>query len=326
MTEQVLAVRRMQDYIETHLDERISSVDLGAACSYSPWYAYRLFTQWLKRTPAEYIRRLRLSRSALLLRDAQRKVADVAFEVGFNSVDGYQRAFFSEFGCNPREYAAHPSPLYLFTPYKVIHPDKTKEKRMENSKTVFVLTVEKPARKALIKRGVTAADYYQYCAEVGCDVWGYLLSIKQAIGEPVGLWLPKEMIAPNTSEYVQGVEIDANDTSPVPEGLVAIDLPAATYLRFQGEPFSEDEYESAIDEVWSAIRKFDPATAGYAWDDRNPRIQLEPVGTRGYIELVPVKKTPVREIGEKPGAFHRVGLFARHPPTADSVSGLRSQM
>ena len=57
---------------------------------------------------------------------------------------------------------------------------------MDCVKTVFVQAVEKPARKALIKRGRAAEDYYQYCEEVGCDIWGYLLSIRQAVGEPVG--------------------------------------------------------------------------------------------------------------------------------------------
>jgi len=27
----------------------------------------------------------------------------------------------------------------------------------------------------------------------------------------------------------------------------------------------------------------------YKWDDENPRIQLEPIGKRGYIEMLPVK-------------------------------------
>lgn len=29
---------------------------------------------------------------------------------------------------------------------------------------------------------------------------------------------------------------------------------------------------------------------GYQWDDSNPKIQLEPIGTRGYIELLPIKE------------------------------------
>ena len=51
MKEQVEAVRRMQEYIETHLCEEITPANLAAASHYSPWHAYRLFTQFLGRTP-----------------------------------------------------------------------------------------------------------------------------------------------------------------------------------------------------------------------------------------------------------------------------------
>ncbi|HNW86691.1 MAG TPA: AraC family transcriptional regulator [Candidatus Limiplasma sp.] len=290
MREQIAAVQRMQDYIEAHLYEEITLVDLARASAYSPWYANRLFTQWLGRTPADYIRRLRLSKSALKLRDARVKVADVAFEVGFSSVDGYQRAFYREFGYNPRQYAANPVPLWLFTPYRVLSTPMNKEKTMDQLKTVFVQEVIKPARRVLVKRGVTAEDYYRYCEEVGCEIWGLLLSIQSALGEPVALWLPKHFIKPGTSQYVQGVEMVADYSGPVPEGFDAIDLPAATYLLFRGEPFAEEDYEQAIGEVWEAIRKYNPGLMGYEWDESNPRIQLEPSGARGYMELVAVRK------------------------------------
>lgn len=42
--------------------------------------------------------------------------------------------------------------------------------------------------------------------------------------------------------------------------------------------------------VEAAMERYDPAVIGYVWDDSNPRIQLEPRGERGYIELRPVKK------------------------------------
>ena len=38
------------------------------------------------------------------------------------------------------------------------------------------------------------------------------------------------------------------------------------------------------------MERYDPAFIGYAWDDSQPRIQLEPRGDRGYIELRAVKK------------------------------------
>lgn len=291
MKEQIEAVQRMQNYIAGHLYEQITLAELARESLFSPWHSYRLFKKWTNLTPAEYIRRMRLSASALRLRDEGCRIADIAFDMGFGSVDGYQRAFYREFGCNPKEYMENPVPLYLFTPYGVIYREMRKEeKKMEKVKNVFVQAVTKPARKVIIKRGVNADDYFPYCEEVGCDVWGLLMSIKSLEGEPVCLWLPDAYRAPGTSEYVQGVEVEVSYDGPVPEGFDVITLPEADYLMFKGEPFEEEDYCQAIEEIRDAADKYDPSTAGYEWDASNPRIQLEPIGTRGYIELLPVRQ------------------------------------
>lgn len=291
MREQIEAVQRMQDYIESHLGERITPADLSRAALYSPWYAYRLFVRFLNMTPADYIRRLRLSRSALKLRDEKRRITDAAYEAGFSSVDGYQRAFLREFGTNPAEYARSPVPVPLFIPYGIQYSAIRKETRMEQTRYVFMQVVERPARKAIIRRGVKAEDYFAYCEEVGCDVWGLLVSIPSICGEPVGMWLPERYIKAGTSAYVQGVEVAEGYDGVVPDGFDTIDLPACKYLMFQGEPFQEEDYCQAIDEIWQAIDRYDPSVIGYAFDAENPRIQLEPIGTRGYIELVAVRQT-----------------------------------
>ncbi|MEG0355614.1 MAG: AraC family transcriptional regulator [Lachnospiraceae bacterium] len=290
MEEQTAAVRRMQEYIEKHLSDNITLTALASTSHFSPWYSHRLFTQFLRISPADYIRRLRLSKSALKLRDETCKIIEVAFELGFGSVDGYQRAFLREFGCNPKEYAKAPIPLNLFTPYKAIKSKTREENFMHNTKTVFIQLIEKPARRVIIKRGQTATDYFAYCEEVGCDVWGLLTSIKSISGEPVCLWLPPVYQEPNTSQYVQGVEVSCNYDGIVPDGFDMITLPAAKYLMFQGEPFNEEYYCEAISEVQGSAYRYDPSIIGYCWDNTNPRIQLEPIGTRGYIELHPVSE------------------------------------
>ena len=161
---------------------------------------------------------------------------------------------------------------------------------MKQVKSVFVQVIEKPRRKVIIKRGVKAKDYYEYCNEVGCDVLGMLISIKSISGEPVCMWLLKSYILPGTSEYVQGVEVELDyDDALVPEGFEVIEMPEAKFLMFQGEPFEEEDYEEAINDIWQSIKKYDPSFIGYKWDDENPRIQLEPIGERGYIELMPIK-------------------------------------
>jgi AraC family transcriptional regulator len=290
MTEKTLAVQRMQDYIEAHLTERITLCDLADAAHFSPFYAARIFKELTGLAPAEYIRRLRLSKSALRLRDENCRIIDVAYDAGFESVDGFQRAFLREFGCNPREYANSPIPLPLFTPYGVKFSKPWKgSSEMETVTSVFIQVIEKPARKVIIKRGEKATEYWSYCEEVGCDVWGILTSMKSLCGEPVCLWLPEKYRKPGTSEYVQGVEVALDYNGAVPDGFDVIELPAAKYLMFQGEPFAEEDYCKAIEAVQTSMNRYDPSLIGYAWDDANPRIQLEPRGSRGYIELRAVK-------------------------------------
>ena len=288
MQEQINAVQRMQDFIRDQLEEKITLSDLASVSYYSPWYSYRLFTKWTGFTPADYIRRLRLSKSAMILRDGDKKIVDVAFEMGFGSVDGYQRAFFREFGCNPSEYSEKPVPLYLFKPYGVKYQNGEKEFKMENVKTVFIQVVDRPSRKVIIKRGEKATEYWTYSEEVGCDVWALLTSMKSLSGEPVCLWLPKAYIKPNTSEYVQGVEVPLDYSGVIPDGFDMIELPETKYLMFKGEPFAEEDFQEAIEQVMNAIENYDPSIIGYRWDDMNPRIQLEPIGNRGYIELLPI--------------------------------------
>ena len=291
MKEQIEAVQRMQDYIESHWQESITLADLSKASHFSPWYSARLFRKLTGLSPADYIRRYKLSRSALRLRDEDCKVIDVAFDLGFGSVDGYQRAFLREFGCNPREYAAHPVPLYLMTPYGVKYRFTEKEPmNMEQIKNVFIQVIEKPARKVILKRGIQAYDYMTYCNEAGCDVWGLLTSIKSISGEPVCLWLPEQYRPEGTSQYVQGVEVSSDYGGPVPEGFDVIQLPAASFLMFQGEPFEEEDFCQAIQMVQAAMERYDLSVIGPAPDPENPRIQLEPIGNRGYIEMIPVKQ------------------------------------
>ena len=290
MKEQILAVQRMQEYIEAHLEEMVTLAELSKVSHFSPWHAHRLFRHYTGLAPAEYIRRLRLSRSALRLKQGDCRVIDVACDLGFGSVDGYQRAFLREFGCNPGQYARTRVPIPLFVPYGVKLRELRKETvNMENQSNLFVQLIRKPARKAIVRRGVHAEDYFSYCEEVGCDVWGLLTSMDSLGGEPVCMWLPEQYRTPETSVYVQGVEVETDYDGVIPEGFDVISLPSAEYLIFQGEPFREEDYCGAIAAVQRGMDQYDPSLIGYRWDDANPRIQLEPRGERGYIELRAVR-------------------------------------
>jgi AraC family transcriptional regulator len=157
------------------------------------------------------------------------------------------------------------------------------------TKAIFVQVVERPSRKALIKRGIRAKDYFQYCEEVGCEIWPLLTSVKEALYEPIGMWLPKHLIKEGTSQYVQGVELPPDYSKAIPEGYELIELPPCLMMIFQGEPYDEVDFMDAIGEIWQHIERFDPTLYGYKWDpEAAPRFQLAPMGYRGYIEALPV--------------------------------------
>ncbi len=160
----------------------------------------------------------------------------------------------------------------------------------KKTSVIFTQVIERPKRKAIIKRGVKAGDYYEFCQEAGCDVWGVLQSVKEALYEPAGFWLPDKLITPGTSRYVQGVEVPEGYGGKIPEGFELITLEACSMLVFQGEPFEDKDFEAAIGAVWESIDKYRPETYGYKWSKDAPRFQLSPEGYRGYIEARPVEK------------------------------------
>ncbi len=307
----VEAVQRMQDCIAENLNRPLSLDRLARAAGYSPWHAARAFKELTGRTPLAYIRAFRLSRAALVLRDGKERIVDVALDFCFDSQEGFTRAFSDVFGTTPARYRKRPQPIPLFMPYRVQgeKPGMRKgESSMENEMTtkktvgmettvkgktsepVFVQVVERPARKLLLLRCGKADNYYDYCEEVGCDVWGILCSVKEAMYEPVGLWLPENLRKPGTGEYAQGVEVPADYAGLVPDGYDLIDLPACKLMVFQGPPYKDEDFEEAIGSMWEVMDRYDPVFYGFRWADGDaPRIQLEPQGERGYIEARPVR-------------------------------------
>jgi AraC-like DNA-binding protein/predicted RNase H-like HicB family nuclease len=287
----IIAVSEMQKYIQNNLDKETLSVgDLTAVSHYSLWYSFKIFKLYTGYSPKEYLRKMRLSKSAFTLRDEKKSIFEVAIDLGYNSSEAYTRAFYKEFAVNPKEYALNPSPIKLFHPY-TIQTYYEEKKIMKKTNNVYITLITKPERSVIVKRGFKADNYMDYCYEVGCDIWGELLSIK-GLGEPVCLYLSKNLIKPNTSSYVQGVELDINTdvTKYIEKGYDVIKLPECQYLMFQGEPFVDEEYEEAIMNLTEAIKNYNPSVLGLVYDRNNPRIQLEPIANRGYIELVPVIK------------------------------------
>jgi AraC-like DNA-binding protein len=295
MREQADAVQRMQDCIESHLEEPLTLQQLAKAAGYSPWHAARLFREMVGITPLEYLRARRLSRAALRLRDSGDRVLDVALEHAFDSHEGFTRAFSGRFGVTPDRYRRDAPPIPLFMPRSArdayLMKNNGGAETMETTNTVFVHVVDRPARRLIVQRAKKAAGYWEYCEEMGCDAEGILTSLKGASSEIMGLWMPAHLRPAGTSEYVMGIEVPAGYTGPVPGGMELIDLPACQYLHFQGEPYKDEEMGQACAALDKAFENYRPDRIGWQWaDELGPTVQYAPMPERGCALARPVKK------------------------------------
>lgn len=298
--EKINAVQRMQDYIERNITEPITLYMIANAAGYSPWHSGRIFKDLIGKTPFEYIRNLRLSRAAIRIRDENTRIIDVALDFAFDSHEGFTRAFSKQFGMTPKDYSKNAPPIKLFMPnrirdyYLTLQRGESTMKQESNTNTVFVQVVDRPARKLILMRGIKASHYFEYCEEVGCGVWGVLSSIKEALYEPIGMWMPENMRKSGTSVYAQGVEVPIDYSGEIPEGFDIIDLPPCKMMVFQGEPYDDEKFEDAISELWEEMKTYNPEIYGFVWaDEDGPRFQLVPMGYRGYIEARPVRQLNV---------------------------------
>ena len=294
--DKIRVTERMVEYIEAHLTEPVTLAALAAEARYSPFHAARMFKEITGLAPFEYLRKRRLSAAAERLRATDCRVVDVAFDFLFDSHEGFARAFARQFGFPPSRFRRSGADAELFVPPRLSDWYARRQRgeiaMTESAKleTVFVQVLERPARRLILKRGTAATHYFEYCTEVGCDVPEILSTVKGALHEPMGLWLPEAMVPAGTSRYVMGVEVPADFAAPPPEGFEIMDLPPCRYLVFQGPPFPDSEFERAVTSLWDAMNAYRPETYGYRWaDDDGPRFQLSPEGYRGAIEGRPVR-------------------------------------
>ena len=102
-------LERVVAAVEQNLGEGDFDVEqLSSAVALSRTQLHRKLRALIGQSPAEYIRLERLERARLLLREQAGTVAEVCYQVGFNSPAHFSTAFSRQFGYPPSEAAQHP--------------------------------------------------------------------------------------------------------------------------------------------------------------------------------------------------------------------------
>ena len=102
-------IQASADYIDAHLKEPLSVEGLASAAGFSPYYYCRLFSLYMEMPVMEYVRRRRLAKGAAEICEGKR-ILDVAMDYGFESHNGFSKAFRKVYGYSPDEYRRRVSP------------------------------------------------------------------------------------------------------------------------------------------------------------------------------------------------------------------------
>lgn len=122
-------LERVVDYVDAHLDERLSLDRMAAVASISPFHFHRLFQTWAGETLGDFVRRRRLEVAAgRLLHCPDETVTAIALSCGFSSPELFARVFRDHFSRTPSQWRREGSaagPATGGPTVRVVHEDAT---------------------------------------------------------------------------------------------------------------------------------------------------------------------------------------------------------
>jgi len=102
---------RARDAMDRAYAEHLDVPAVAAVAHVSEAHFIRTFRAVFGETPHRYLQRRRVERSMFLLRETDRSVTDICFDVGFGSLGTFSRTFHSIVGETPSHYRLGHGPI-----------------------------------------------------------------------------------------------------------------------------------------------------------------------------------------------------------------------
>ncbi len=96
---------RAQQYISTHIREKLTVPLVARMVDVSPSYMTALFHKNLQISPGEYIRRIKIQESKQMIREGNKNFTQIAQILHYSTVHHFSRQFKDKVGVTPTEYA-----------------------------------------------------------------------------------------------------------------------------------------------------------------------------------------------------------------------------
>ena len=97
-------IERVNEWLSEHYEDALDLKKLAAEIGCAPHYLSRLFSSETGKTISQQLRAIRIDEAAGLLDSGRYNVTEACFEVGYNSLSHFTKAFVEEKGIKPSEY------------------------------------------------------------------------------------------------------------------------------------------------------------------------------------------------------------------------------
>jgi AraC-like DNA-binding protein len=120
--DQFRRLRRAQEFMDAHLDSKVSINEIADIACYSQFHFIRKFSETYSKTPNQYLIERRIQEVKLRLKMDRESVTDICMGVGFESPGSFSNLFKKVTGLSPREYRQLKQRIFVDSKkYPIIH-------------------------------------------------------------------------------------------------------------------------------------------------------------------------------------------------------------
>lgn len=99
-----LRAERIRSYLDMHYFEPIQSRDIADRLGISVRHVNNIFKDTYRITPIQYLTEVRIGRARSLLQDTDKEIITICFEVGYETLPSFYRAFKNIVKTTPHQY------------------------------------------------------------------------------------------------------------------------------------------------------------------------------------------------------------------------------
>lgn len=238
-------LERAMAHVEANAFDPLSLADLAAVAGLSSYHFARQFNARFGLAPMAFVRARRLGLAARALAGPDPPtLVELAFDTGFESQEGFTRAFKRAFGVSPGRYRRDrltPTPREIPAMSDAVPVPRLTQEPAPVSKPAFRVAGVSAVFDESNKAGIPLlwprlVERLPLPGQTGGGTFG----VGCATGEGEGCF-----------RYMASVEIAPD--APVPEGLEALTIPAQTYLVFHLQTDASElhpQMQAAMREIW----------------------------------------------------------------------------